>query len=216
MATIQARPGFIHEDGHKLEGVPNESHYGKLHYPKYDVIHLGSAIKGHLPPAVVEITKKVVIKEPQPYPVKVSVPVPHPVEVPKPFPVVHTKIIKVPHPVPYEVIKKVPVAFEVPKPFPVPIEEFKHHGGGGGGGEGSFGGSFGGHEQFGHQQLNEVHEQNQEGGGLEGGFEGGDNAGGYSENDQSGAYGTQSQQVGWVPIQMVVADNGQQQAQEQH
>ncbi|XP_008192309.1 uncharacterized protein LOC103312710 [Tribolium castaneum] len=208
-----ARPGFEHHGGHHLEGVPNESHYGKLHYPKFDIIHLGSAIKDTLPPAVVEITKKVVIKEPHPYPVKVPVPVPHPIEVPKPYPVVHTKLVKVPHPVPVEIIKKVPVAFEVPKPFPVPVEEFKGHQGGS---EGSFGGSFGGHEQFGHQQLNEVHEEGQEGGGFEGGFHGGDNAGGFSEQDQSGAYGTQvnaqAQQVGWVPLQMA----GEQQAQEQH
>lgn len=221
LATSQARPGYEHGGSTmQLKGVPDESHYGKLTYPHFDVIHLGSAIKDSLPPAVVHITKKVIVKEPQPYPVKVPVPVPHPVEVAKPYPVIQTKIIKVPHPVPYEVIKKVAVPFEVPKPYPVPTDEFKapHI-------EApvaSYGGSFSGHDQLGgHQQLNEVYEENQQsggyGGGYDGGFEGGDSAGGYSAADQSVAHESQVQPQGmWVPLQMGQVGGEGQQAEEQH
>ncbi|XP_063915094.1 uncharacterized protein LOC135131344 [Zophobas morio] len=239
LASARARPTYGHGGTSQLEGVPNDSHYGKLTYPHYDILELGSEIKGSLPPAVVEITKKVVIKEPKPYPVKVPVPVPHPVEVAKPYPVVETKIIKVPHPVPVEVIKKIPVPFEVPKPFPVPSEEFKapHLQAP----VSSYGGSFSGHDQFGHQQAAEVHEESQDGGGYSGGydggygggyeggsdggsdggygggFEGGDNGGSYASADQSQSYGShvQPEQYGWVPVQMI-HDAGEAQQIEEH
>ncbi|RZB38794.1 hypothetical protein BDFB_011336 [Asbolus verrucosus] len=206
LATAQARPGFDHGGGsQQLQGVPDLSHYGKLTYPKFDVIDLGGGVKDSLPPAVVEITKTVSIKEPQPYPVKFPVPVPHPVPVAKPYPVVQTKIVKIPQPFPVEVIKKVPVPIEVPKPFPVPSHE------------GSFGGSFAGHGQLGYQKLDEASSGDE--GGYGGGFEGAAHAGGYAEADQSGAYGTQvqAQQVGWVPIAMVQQGGySSEQAEEQH
>lgn len=177
-SSAPSRASFSHGGGNlQLSGVPDLSHYGKLTYPKYDVVHLGLEIKNSLPPATVQITEYKTVKIPEPYPVKV--PVPHPVVVPvaKPYPVVETKILKIPVPVPHEVIKQVPVHIEVPKPYPVPSGDYRHQTEEGDGGDTSYGGSFEGHAQSGEEGY------------------------GYGDSDQSQNYVAQVQaQKGWSPL----------------
>lgn len=111
--------------GYQLFGVPDLESYGKLEYPKYDLIELGNIVHGEIPPKTVKVLKTISYKVPQPYPVKVPYKVPYPVHIEKPYPVVETKFIKISHPVPFPVIKEVPVPLEVPKPYPVPADEYK-------------------------------------------------------------------------------------------
>lgn len=189
-SSAPSQASFSHGGGHQqLSGVPDISDYGKLTYPKFDVIHLGLDIKNSLPPATVQITEYKTVKIPQPYPVKI--PVPHPVVVPvaKPYPVVETKILKVPVPVPHEVIKQVPVHIEVSKPFPVPSGHYHHQADEGAGGDSSYGGSFGGHGQSGEEGY------------------------GYGDADQSQTYVAQVEaQNGWSPV----AGNHEQMNEQEH
>ncbi|KAL3265448.1 hypothetical protein HHI36_009652 [Cryptolaemus montrouzieri] len=137
----KAYPEYHHERGHSLQAIPDLESYGKIQYPHFDIIELGSYQKGDIPPKVIHITKKIVIKQPHPYPVKVPHPVPYPVPHKVPYPVVHTKVETVAQPVPYPVIKTVQVPVEVPKPYPVPVHDYKAPDGGqtayGGGTSGS-------------------------------------------------------------------------------
>lgn len=183
--SVPSQASFSHGGGHEqLSAVPDVSHYGKLTYPKYDFIHLGTDIKSSLPPTTVQITEFKTVQIPKPYPVKVPVPHPVLVHVPKPFPVVETKILKVPVPVPHEVIKQVPVPIEVPKPFPVSSGDYNHHHEGGDGGGG--GGSYGGESSYGGSFS-----ENQNG---EEGY-------GYGDADQSQNYVAHVEaEKGWVPV----------------
>ncbi|XP_044749447.1 myrosinase-binding protein 2-like isoform X2 [Coccinella septempunctata] len=133
----------------QLHSVPEFESYGKIVYPHFDIIELGSYQEGHIPPKTVHITKKIVITEPKPYPVKVPHPVPYPVPQKVPYPVVHTELLKVPHPVPYPVTKTVQVPVEVPKPYPVPEHEFK----GSEGGDSGYGGNQNGGDQGSYAQF---------------------------------------------------------------
>lgn len=204
--TAQARPG-IHGGGHGLQGVPGIGAYGKVEFPKFDILELGEFSKGSLPPETIVSNKEIVIKEPQPYPVKV----PHPVHVPypvhKPYPVVQTKIIKVPQPVPYEIVKKVPVPIEVPKPYPVPVSS---HGGSSGGYGGGYGngiehqslggneGSYGGGSDYGSGYEGGFGHESSAGTSGEGQGYGGEQfnnyeSGEHTESDQSQGYASVEQ-----------------------
>ncbi|XP_060532502.1 uncharacterized protein LOC132705714 [Cylas formicarius] len=112
----------------QLEGIPDLSSFGKISYPKYDILDLGEYSHDHVPGPEIKITKESKITIPQPYPVKIPVPQPYPVHVPKPYPVEHTKLVKVPVPVPQVIEKKVPYPVEVPKPYPVPVHQENHGG----------------------------------------------------------------------------------------
>lgn len=124
----------------QLEGVPDLFTFGKITYPKYDILDLGEYTKDHVPGDEIKITKESKITIPKPYPVKIPIPQPYPVHIDKPYPVHETKIVKVPVPVTQIVEKKVPYPVEVPKPYPVQVhthsEGLESLGGGGGGLEG--------------------------------------------------------------------------------
>lgn len=123
MPSIFTHPGYKYE--HKLQTVPNKDSYGKIEYPHFDIIELGEYKKHHLPPKVIHVNKRIVIKEPKPYPVKVPHHVPYPVIQKVPYPVINKEIVKVPEPIPYPVVKTIHVPVEVPKPYPVPSHEFE-------------------------------------------------------------------------------------------
>ncbi|KAK9886867.1 hypothetical protein WA026_019124 [Henosepilachna vigintioctopunctata] len=145
-----AHTEYHHGGGQNLQTVPQIESYGKIKYPHYDIIDLGTHQKGLIPPKVVQITKKVVIREPKPYPVEIPHPVPYPVPHKVPFPVVHTKILKVPEPVPFPVTKTVHVPLEVPKPYPVSAHEYQ----GSSGDQTGYGGGAGGFSQHDNNQIN--------------------------------------------------------------
>ncbi|XP_045479945.1 alpha/beta-gliadin A-V-like [Harmonia axyridis] len=148
--------GYGQQQQQQLQTVPDFESYGKIEYPHFDIIELGSYQKGDIPPKTIHLTKKIVIKEPKPYPVKVPHPVPYPVPHKVPYPVVHTELVKVPHPVPYPVTKTVPVPVEVPKPYPVPSHELQDSGEGQSGyGGGQNGGDQGNYAEFNQQSGGE-------------------------------------------------------------
>ncbi|KAL1489723.1 hypothetical protein ABEB36_013658 [Hypothenemus hampei] len=179
----------------QLDGVPDLFTFGKITFPKYDLLDLGEYSKDHLPGDEIKVTKESKITIPQPYPVKIPIPQPYPVHIEKPYPVHETKIIKVPVPVPQIVEKKVPYPVEVPKPYPVHIQDHSENGGGGGGFEihqALEGGGYGVQEEHAELPSNE---------GYEGGI-GGGNFNPYETKALEGSYeGPSAESGGWQPIE---------------
>lgn len=214
----------LHQGGleYQLYGVPDIESYGKLQYPKYDLLELGNIVHGELSPKTIKVLKTISYKVPQPYPVKVPYKVPYPVHVEKPFPVVETKFIKVPHPVPFPVYKQVPVPLEVPKPYPVPAEEYKppaqEAAAHGWAGASSFGGSYqgGGELQGGLEHLQSYGVPGQEAGVPLGAADYQSSFGGAEEQSQD--FGSQEEEGHGLEDRSssyAVADNQEQKSEEE-
>ncbi|XP_050299356.1 uncharacterized protein LOC126738187 isoform X2 [Anthonomus grandis grandis] len=202
--AVKASPsqwGSSSSGNQQLEGVPDLETFGKIKYPKYNILDLGEYSHDHLPGDEIKVIKESKITIPQPYPVKIPVPHPYPVHIEKPYPVHETKIVKVPYPVPQIVEKKIPYPVEVPKPYPVPVHSHESDHGDALSqlqGSGGYGGNIGGHQavESNSYGVEEQHAELPSNEGVEYSIGGGSNP----YEPKSLEVDTSGQSEGWQPI----------------